>query len=100
MTNQLDFFDLLKPTAKLLPFPPRRIHSLVNAAAARIHAAEPKDQPQTMLNETGLVMLRYLIHGFDEDTAYGLAIGYQAAVQAELHRLRWSGSRPDPRGVA
>ncbi|MDH7805727.1 MULTISPECIES: DUF6074 family protein [unclassified Rhizobium] len=100
MTNQLDFFDLLKPTAKLLPFPPRRIHSLVNAAAARVHAAAQADQAQAMLNEVGKLMLRYLLHGFDEDTAYGLAMGYQNAIQAEIHRLRWSGSRPDPRGVA
>ena len=100
MTKQLDFLHLLQPTAKLLPFPPRRIHSLVNAAAARVHAAQPKDQAQTLLNEIGLVMLRYMLNGIDEDTAYALTMEYQAAVQAEIHRLRWLGSRPDPRGVA
>ncbi|TBA34792.1 hypothetical protein [Rhizobium ruizarguesonis] len=100
MTNHLDFFGLLKPTATLLPFPPRRIHSLVNAATARVHAAAPKDQPQAMLNEVGKLMLRYLLHGFDEDAAYALATGYQSAVQAEIHRLKRSDRRPNPRGVA
>ncbi|TBC78007.1 DUF6074 family protein [Rhizobium ruizarguesonis] len=100
MSNQLDFFALLEPTAKILPFPPRRLLSLIEGAAQRVHAATPADQPQTMLNEVGILMLRYLLNGIDEDTAYAQAMGYQSAVQAEIHRLKWSGRRPDPRGVA
>lgn len=97
--TQLDFFDLLKPTARVIAFPPRRLDALIRAAAQRVHSAGPGAR-QAQLNEVGMLQLRYILAGIDGDKAYILANEFERAVVAELHRLRWLGSRPDPRGVA
>jgi hypothetical protein len=100
VAHQLNFLHLLEQTATILPFPPRRLHSSIRAAAQRVHAAPAHDQPQAMLNEIGMIMLRYIINGFSEDQAYQLVQGYSQAITAELYRLKFADHRPDPRGAA
>ncbi|MBY3119945.1 hypothetical protein [Rhizobium laguerreae] len=97
MTSQLDFHDLMSAT--VLAFPPRRLTRWVEAAAERVHDAGP-DARQALLNEAGLLQLRYILVGIDGDKAYSLANEFEQAIIAEVHRLKWSGRRPDPRGVA
>lgn len=99
MAAQLDFFDLLKPTADVLAFPPQRMTRAVIDAAHRVYAAGP-NAGQALLNEAGRIQLRYSKLGFDNDHAYDLATDFEQAVIAQVHRLRWLGSRRDPRGVA
>ncbi|PZU18946.1 MAG: hypothetical protein DI589_22965 [Shinella sp.] len=100
MAEQLNFFDRLTPTATVLPFPPRRLQSLIQAAARRVLAHPSAEQPQAMLNEVGILMLRYMTNGIDQGTAYQLAMTYEQAIKAEIHRLRWLGCQPNPKGAA
>ncbi|OAV52472.1 hypothetical protein A6U98_27130 [Rhizobium sp. WYCCWR10014] len=71
----------------------------MEAVAECVHYAGP-DARQAPLNEASLFQLRYIVAGIDGDKAYSLANEIEQATIAEVHRLKWSGRRPDPRGVA
>ena len=96
---QLDFLDDLTPQATILAFPPRRLTSLIREAAKRVHAAG-SGAGQELMNEAGLLQLRYCRLGFSPDEAALLADRFEEAVVAEVWRLRYAGHRSDPRGAA
>jgi hypothetical protein len=72
---------------------------MIKSAAKRVHASGGAGS-QELMNQAGLLQLRYCRLGFSPEEAASLADTFEDAIIAEVWRLRYAGHRSDPRGAA